>query len=61
MAMRDHRGTPLNRLTVTKAVVHIPDITKDRTYAERNVRIVALVETAGARTFLNVPMLKATS
>ena len=59
MAMRDHRGTPLDRLTVTKAVVHIPDITKDRTYAERNVRIVALVETAGARTFLNVPMLKA--
>jgi GAF domain-containing protein len=59
IAMRDHPGSPLDRLTVTKAVVHIPDITTDRTYAERDARIVALVETAGARTFLNVPMLKA--
>ncbi len=61
IAMRDHPGSPLDRLTVTKAVVHIPDITTDRTYAERDARIVALVETAGARTFLNVPMLKRTS
>src|SRR5262245_7318589 len=58
IAMRDNPGAPLHRLTVTKSVVHIPDIIQDRTYAERNARIVALVETAGARTFLNVPMLK---
>jgi GAF domain-containing protein len=58
IAMRDNQGGPLHRLTVTKAVVHIPDITKDRTYAEQNARIVALVETAGARTILGVPMTK---
>jgi signal transduction histidine kinase len=58
ISMHDHPDAPLHRLNVTRAVVHIPDITKERAYAERNERIVALVETAGARTFLIVPMLK---
>jgi GAF domain-containing protein len=58
IALADNPGAPLDRLAVSKAVVHIPDITKDQTYRKRNPRIVALVGTAGARTYLNVPMLK---
>ena len=42
----------------TKKVLHIADLTKDRSYVEREARIVALVEAAGARTIVAVPMLK---
>src|SRR4029078_5628341 len=49
---------PMARFTRTKSVVHIVDLEADTTYSRRNSRIVALVETAGARTFLAVPMLK---
>ena len=49
---------PMARVTRTKSVVHIVDLEADKTYSRRNSRIVALVETAGARTFLAVPMLK---
>jgi signal transduction histidine kinase len=48
----------LVRLARTKAVVHIPDLTAERPYIERDSRMVALVELAGARSFLAVPMLK---
>jgi len=50
--------TGLGRITLTKQVVHIADVTVDKAYAERDPLRVALVEQAGARTFVLVPMLK---
>jgi two-component system NtrC family sensor kinase len=53
------RDAPLlERATRTKQVIHIPDLRHDQSFLDANPRIVALVESAGARTFLNVPMLK---
>ena len=51
-------NVPLARIVRTKAVQHIPDLTADQAYIERTPPIVALVEAAGARSFLSVPMLK---
>jgi GAF domain-containing protein len=49
---------PLTCTAKTKEVVHIPDLTSIQAYAERNPRIVSLVESAHARSLLAVPMLK---
>jgi GAF domain-containing protein/DNA-binding response OmpR family regulator len=54
----EHPHNPLTRLAESKAVVHIPDLAGDQAYIERNPRIVALVESGGARNLLLVPMLK---
>jgi signal transduction histidine kinase len=54
----EHPHNPLTRLERTKEVVHSPDLSADQAYIERNPRIVALVELAGARTWVGVPMLK---
>ena len=51
-------NVPLARIVRTKAVQHIPDLTADQAYIERIPPIVALVEAAGARSLLSVPMLK---
>ena len=51
-------GTPLDRATKSKQVIHIPDLRLDQSYLDGNRFIVALVDTAGARTELVVPMLK---
>jgi GAF domain-containing protein len=51
-------GVPLSRLARTGEIVHIFDLTVDPSYIERNRRMVKLVEIAGARTLLLVPMLK---
>jgi GAF domain-containing protein len=56
--MSEHPHNPLTRLGETKAVINIPDLTADQSYIERNPRIVALVESGGARNLLVVPMLK---
>ena len=56
--LRDNPGIPLDRLVNTKQVVHIADLRTDQSYIGKNDRIVSLVEVAGARTFLAVPMLK---
>ena len=56
--MRDHPGVPLFRVFKHKQVLHIPDLQQDESYLAGNRRIVSLVDTAGARTLLNVPMLK---
>ena len=53
-----HKGTPLERLTRTKKFLHIHDLRADEAYLSGNPRIKALVELAGARTHLVVPMLK---
>jgi two-component system NtrC family sensor kinase len=50
--------TGLGRITVTKQPLHIADVKADQAYAERDPLRVALVEQAGARSYLAVPMLK---
>ena len=56
--LRQHPRIPLARLAATKEVVHIADLRAEQAYIERDPRIVALVEFAGARTIVSVPMLK---
>jgi GAF domain-containing protein len=51
------RNTPLGRLADSKETFHIPDLRRDESYVEKNPRIVALAESAGARAILGVPML----
>jgi two-component system, NtrC family, sensor kinase len=55
----DHPNALLARVVKSKAVLHIADLTADPGYLGRdNPRLVALVESAGARALLAVPMLK---
>jgi GAF domain-containing protein len=58
IVLRDNPGIPLARIVETKSIVHIADFTAEQSYIDRNPAIVGLVEIAGARTFLSVPMLK---
>jgi GAF domain-containing protein len=55
--LRDHPHRPLARIVQTKKVLHVPDLTAGQAYIERDPRIVAVVEDAGARSLLAVPML----
>ncbi len=48
----------LGRLLQTKKPVHMADVTAEPAYTEREPARVAMVELAGARTVLAVPMLK---
>jgi GAF domain-containing protein len=48
----------LNRVFTTKQPVHVADLAAEQTYIDRFPGIVELVEGAGARTVVNVPMLK---
>jgi two-component system NtrC family sensor kinase len=56
--LRDHSNIPIARTARTKAILNVHDLTVDPSYIERDTRIVALVELAGARSLLAVPMLK---
>jgi two-component system NtrC family sensor kinase len=49
---------PLRRLAASKRVVHVADLTQEEAYIERDQAAVPMVEVAGARTLLAVPMLK---
>ena len=49
---------PMARMARSKKVLHISDLTTDESYVARFPRIVALVDSAQARSFLVVPMLK---
>src|SRR5262249_36068013 len=51
-------GTGLGRLTATKQVIHIADLSAERAYIDRDPLRVAAVELIGIRTSLYVPMLK---
>jgi len=51
-------GIPLDRLTKTRQVLHIPDLRTDKSYIAKNERMINLVEVGGVRTFVSVPMLK---
>ena len=48
----------LGRVASTKQTIHIVDTLADQAYAERDPFRVATAEIGGARTLLNVPMLK---
>jgi len=56
--LKKHSEAPLARLATTKRVVHIPDLRTDQSYLKKTGRIVALVEVAGVRTVVLVPMIK---
>jgi signal transduction histidine kinase len=56
--IRPSPGTGLDRVRRTKKVVQILDLKSEQTYRDRAPARVALVELAGARTLLVVPMLK---
>ena len=49
---------PLTRLVATKQPQHVIDTKLEAAYAERDAGLVPIVDIAGARTFLAVPMLK---
>src|SRR5262249_53697179 len=54
----EHPTIPLARVFRTKQVIHIPDLRPDESYIGKDRPLVSLVETAGARTVVGVPMLK---
>jgi len=59
MLVRDtHPDVPIVRLLGTKQVIHIADVRTEKSYIERDQAMMELVEGAGARTLLLVPMLK---
>jgi two-component system, NtrC family, sensor kinase len=49
---------PLARMAVTKELQHITDLKTDVSYLERDPTLIPIVDLAGARTALVVPMLK---
>jgi signal transduction histidine kinase len=53
-----HPDVPLNRVIRTKEVLHIADVRNEQSYIDRDPRFSELVDIAGARTLLLVPMLK---
>jgi two-component system, NtrC family, sensor kinase len=53
-----HPHSPLSRMVISKEPVHVADLRTEQAYLDRDPRIVAMVEDAGARTLLDVPMLK---
>jgi GAF domain-containing protein len=59
-SFRPHPKSGLGQAMSTKQVVHIPDLQANPAYLERNPAVVSLVEIAGARTIIVVPMLKDT-
>src|SRR5262249_37393631 len=58
VVLRNQPGSPLDPVTRTKTVLPIPDLRLDQIYLNGLPRIVSLVESAGARTHIVVPMLK---
>ena len=54
---RTKHGSALGRLRSSQKVVHIPDVTVEQGYIERQPRFVSAVELGGFQAML-VPMLK---
>ena len=54
----EHPQVPVVRAAQTRQIVHVTDVFADPGYVERDPIMVRLVESAGARTVLAVPMLK---
>src|SRR5215467_8845023 len=57
-AHRPHRHSAHGRVLATKSLIHIADLATDQAYLERNPPTVAVVEVAGVRTILVVPLWK---
>jgi GAF domain-containing protein len=55
---RPEEHSASGRMLATRSVIHIPDLAADRAYIERNPPTVIVVERAGVRTTLAVPMFK---
>jgi two-component system NtrC family sensor kinase len=51
-------GVPLARIAETRQPVHVADYRLERGYLDRDPLAVAVVEVAGTRTLLGVPLLK---
>ena len=58
LVLGEYPQSPLARLAQSKEVIHITDVAAEPGYIAREPRMVAMVESAGARTVLIVPMLK---
>ena len=58
LVVADHPSVPLARLAKTREVQHIPNVALEQAYIERDPPFVGLVDLAGARTLIAVPMLK---
>ena len=58
LVVGENPRNPLARLAATRSIVDIRDLMAEPGYIERDPRFVALVDSAGARTHLLVPMLK---
>src|SRR5712672_2847678 len=59
IVLRDHHpDMPLARIANTKAVIHVADLRTEQAYIEHDPRMLALVDSAAARSLLSVPMLK---
>ena len=58
LVLSEYPNSPLARLARSKDVIHITDVAVEPGYIAREPRMVAMVESAGARTILIVPMLK---
>ena len=56
--VRPGPGTALDRMLKTRQAIHIPDITADQGYIDRQPLFVTAVELGGFRAMLCVPMLK---
>jgi GAF domain-containing protein/CheY-like chemotaxis protein/HAMP domain-containing protein len=58
LVVAHNTGHPLVRVLSTKETYHISDLRTEPSYVGGNPRVVAFVETVGARTALCVPMMK---
>jgi signal transduction histidine kinase/CheY-like chemotaxis protein/HAMP domain-containing protein len=58
LVVADHPSVPLARLAKTREVQHIPNVALEQAYIEGDPPFVGLVDLAGARTLIAVPMLK---
>src|SRR5262249_4553610 len=56
--IRPGANNPLFRLAATKQLQHVADIRTEQAYLEREAAFVAIVDVAGARRLVAVPMLK---
>jgi GAF domain-containing protein len=55
--VRPHPRSPLGRC-LNKEIVHVVDLASEQPYIDRDPTFVALVDLAGARAIVSVPMLK---
>ena len=56
--VRPGPSNPIHRLVATREILHILDASLEPAYRDKDPSFVALVNVAGARTVLTVPMLK---